>query len=301
MDNVVSTRIGDLAKGLLDTGAESDAERSGTDKVEHGAEAVRHNPFFRAFAGVGLLARAVVYLVVGGLVLDIAASGRGPAQADSQGAFAEIRRQPAGAEILALLAAGLAAYAVWRFVEACSRRPRGQQISRWTRGGWFAISALYVGLCVSVVQLMAGSSANEGPAQHPSSFASSVLHLFLGPLLLGLIAATLAISGIALVIWGIRHDYSKSLQTEKMSKLTSHLAGWSGIIGNASRGVAVTLVAWSFFGSAVSDDPDRAKSLDASLHMLAGSLPGAVLLVAIGAGFLSFGLHSIIEARFGRV
>lgn len=301
MGNSVTTRIGDLANGLLGTGTESDTERSGADKVEHGADAVRHNPFFRGFARVGLLARAVVYLVVGGLVLDIAASGRGQAQADSEGAFAEIRRQPAGTEILAILAAGLAAYAVWRFVEACSRRPRGRQISRWTRGGWFAISALYVGLCVSVVRLMAGSSANEGPAQHPSSFATSVLHLFLGPLLLGLIAATLAVGGTALVVWGVRHDYAKSLQTENMSKLTRNVAGCSGIVGNASRGVAVALVAWSLFGSAVSDDPDKAKSLDAALHMLAGSLPGAVLLVAFGAGFLAFGLHSIIEARFGRV
>jgi hypothetical protein len=297
----VTTRIGDLANALLGTDSDSDTGRSGTDKVEHGAEAVRHNPVFRGFARVGLLARAVVYLVVGGLVLDIAASGRGPAQADSEGAFAEIGRQPAGTEILGLLAAGLAAYAVWRFVEACSRRPRGQQISPWTRGGWFAISALYVGLCVSVVQLMAGSSANGGPAQHPSSFATSVLHFFLGPVLLGLIATAIAVGGIALVIWGVRHDYAKSLETEKMSKPTRSVARWSGIIGNASRGVAVALVAWSLFGSAVSDNPDRAKSLDAALHMLAGSLPGAVLLVAVGAGFLSFGLHSIIEARFGRV
>jgi hypothetical protein len=297
----MTTRIGDLANALLGAGADSDTERSGADKVEHGADAVRHNSVFRAFASIGLLARAVVYLVVGGLVLDIAASGRGPAQADSEGAFAEIRRQPAGREILALLAAGLAAYAVWRFVEACSRRPRGQQISRWTRGGWFAISAVYVGLCVSVVQLMAGSSAKGGPEQHPSSFAASVLHLFLGRLLLGLIATTLAVGGIALVIWGVRHDYAKSLRTEKMSQLTRNVAGWSGIIGNASRGVAVALVAWSLFASAVSDDPQKAKSLDAALHMLAGSLPGAVLLVIVGAGFLAFGLHSIIEARFGRV
>jgi hypothetical protein len=148
---------------------------------------------------------------------------------------------------------------------------------------------------------MAGSSAKEGPAQHPSSFATIVLHLFLGRLLLGLIAASLAIRGIALFIWGVGHDYGKSLKTEKMSELTRSVARWSGIIGNASRGAAVALVSWSLFGSAVSDDPDRAKSLDAALHMLAGSLPGAVLLVAIGAGFLSFGLHSIIEARFGRV
>lgn len=210
-------------------------------------------------------------------------------------------RQPAGTEILAILAAGLAAYAVWRFVEACALRPRGQRISRWTRGGWFAISALYVGLCVSVVQLMAGSSANEGPAQHPSSFAARVLHLSLGPILLGLTAAALAVGGIALFIWGARHDYAKSLHTEKMSEPASTVARWSGIIGNAARGVAVVLVAWSFFGSALSDDPDRAKSLDAALHMLAGSPAGAVLLVAVGAGFLSFGLHSIIEARFGRV
>jgi hypothetical protein len=293
--------MGDLANALLGTDADSDTERSGTDKVEHGAEAVRHNPVFRAFARVGLLARAVVYLVVGGLILDIAASGRGPAPADSEGAFAEIRRQPAGREILALLAVGLAAYAVWRFLEACSRRPRGQQISRWTRGGWFAISAVYLGLCVSVVQLMAGASEKEGPAQHPSSFATSVLHLFLGPLLLGLIATTVAVGGIALVVWGIRHDYAKSLETGRMSKLTRNVAEWSGIIGNASRGVAVALVAWSLYGSAVSDDPERAKSLDAALHMLAGSPPGVVLLVSVGAGFLSFGLHSIIEARFGRV
>lgn len=301
MGNPVSTRIGDLANTFLGAGAKSGTQRSGTDKVEHGAETIRHNHVFRALARVGLLARAVVYLVVGGLVLDIAASGHGPAQADSEGAFAEIRRQPAGAEILALLAAGLAAYAVWRFVEACSRRPRGQQISWWTRGGWFAISALYVGLCVSVVQLIAGSSANEGPAQHPSSFAANVLQLFLGPLLLGLIAAAVAVGGIALVVWGVRHDYAKSLHTEKMSELTRSVSRWSGIIGNSSRGVAVLLVAWSLFGSALSDDPDKAKSLDAALHILAGSLPGAVLLVAIGAGFVSFGLHSVIEARFGRV
>jgi hypothetical protein len=280
---------------------ESHQAKSDADQVMHGADEVRHQPVFRGFARVGILARAVVYVVVGGLILQTAAKGHASSHQDSQGAFAEIRRQPAGTEILALLAAGLAAYAVWRLVEACSRRPRGQQISRWTRAGWLAVGCLYIFLCISVIRILEGSKANEGPAQHPSSFAASILHLAAGPALLGLIASAIAVGGIALVVWGVRHDYGDSLRFDKMSAATSEVAHWSGMVGNTARGAAVLLVAWSFLGSAVSDDPSRAKSLDAAFQMLAGRLGGVILLVAVGVGFLSFGLHSVIEARFGRV
>jgi hypothetical protein len=250
---------------------------------------------------VGLLSRAAVYLVLGGLILEIAAKGRASARADSEGAFSELGRQPAGKEILVFMAIGLGAYALWRFVESFSRQPQGQHVSGWTRAGWVIVGALYVGLCVTVVRLVVGSHPNQGPEQHPSSFAATVLRLPLGPVCLGLIATAIVGGGIALIAWGVAHDYGKTLQVARMSPRVRSIARWSGIIGNSARGVAVLLVASTLFISAVSDDPARAKALDSALQGLANAPAGDVLLVIVGIGFLIFGLHSLVEAKYRRV
>ena len=276
------------------------AEWSAT-KVEQEAQDVRNNGAFRWFARLGLLGRAVVYLVLGALIIQIAANGRASSPADTQGAFSEVARQPAGTEFLALLAFGLAAYALWRFVEALSRTPEGQRASGWTRVGWLASGALYVALCVDVIRMILGSKPNEGPEQHPSSFAANVFQLPLGPELLGLIGAAVAAGGIALTVWGIKHDYGKLLQTTQMGHRTLTVARWTGVLGNTARGIAVLLVTFSLIVSAVSDNPKEAKSLDAALQALARTSFGAPLLIAVGIGFLSFGVYSVIEARFRRV
>ena len=118
--------------------------RSTTKDVERGAEEVRHSPVFARLARLGLLSRAVVYALVGALVIEIAVRGRSSSAADSQGAFAAISRRPAGREILGLVVVGLAAYALWRFVEAVSQAPQGQRVSAFTRLGWCGIGVVYV-------------------------------------------------------------------------------------------------------------------------------------------------------------
>jgi hypothetical protein len=299
--NGVSAHLGRLARLLPGPDGGADHARASATKVERKAQQVRHKRSFQWFARAGLIARAIVYVVLGRLGLQLAIAGRPSARADTVGSFAEIARQPAGVEILGLLAIGFAAYALWRFVEAVSRTPQGQETSGWTRVGWIATGLLYVVLCLNVFTLMAGARPSEGPEQHPSSFAGSVLRLPLGPELLGLIAAAGVVGGIYLMVWGVRHDYGKAWQTRKMTRRLFDVGRWSGIVGNLARAVAVLLVASSFLVSAVSDDPDRAKSLDLALQALAGSTVGVAVLVLVGAGFLSFGLHSLVEARFRRV
>jgi hypothetical protein len=146
--------------------------------------------------------------------------------------------------------------------------------------------------------MMVGARPNGDPAQHPSSFAADVFRVPLGPGLLGLIAAGLSAAGIAMTIWGLRHDYAKELLTTQMNRPTLAAARWTGIFGNSTRGVAVMLVASSLFVSAISANPLQAKSLDAALQALAKTPVGAPLLIVIGAGFFAFGVHSLIEARF---
>ncbi len=229
-------------------------------------------------------------------------NGRPSSATDSQGAFAEVARQPAGTELLVVVAIGLAAYAMWRFVESFSCGPLGERVSGWSRAGWVAIGVLYVALCVDVVRMIAGSRPNGGPEQHPSSLAESVLRVPLGPELLGLIAAAVTAGGIILIVWGAMHDHTEPLQASRMKhRATLKVARWSGIFGNVARGVAVLLVASSLFVSAASDNPTKAKSLDAALQGLSGTPGGGVLLIIVGAGFLSFAAYSAIDARFRRV
>jgi hypothetical protein len=297
----VSAHLGRLARLLpgLDEGASN--ARAGATKVERGAQKARHKRSFQWFARAGLIARAIVYVILGVLILEIAIKGRAPAHADTTGSFAEIARQPAGSGVLALLAVGLAAYALWRFVEAASRTPQGQPTSGWSRIGWVAAGIVYVALCLNVVKLMTGARPNGGPEEHPSSFAGGVLRLPLGPELLGLTAAASVAGGVCLIVWGVRHDYAKAWQTRKMTPRLIELGRWSGVAGNSARVVAVLLVATSLLVSAVSNDPDRAKSLDGALQALAARPVGVMVLVLVGAGFLSFGMHSLVEARFRQV
>jgi hypothetical protein len=118
--NAVLERLSHFVNGS-DHGARK--VESGAAKVEQGAERVRHSRAFRGSARLGLISRAVVYLLLGTLILEIVANGRAPASTDSQGALNEVARQPAGTETLGLLGIGLAAYAVWRLVEALSQKP----------------------------------------------------------------------------------------------------------------------------------------------------------------------------------
>src|SRR5688572_28767467 len=68
-------------------------------------------------ARIGLIARGVVYLIVGGLTL-MAAIGASGAVADKNTAIAAVGQQPLGTVSLILVAIGLLAYALWRLVRA---------------------------------------------------------------------------------------------------------------------------------------------------------------------------------------
>jgi Domain of Unknown Function (DUF1206) len=64
-------------------------------------------------ARVGLVARGLVYAVIGLLALKLAIGDGGSAHSQ-RGALETISRQPFGAVLLIALAAGLGAYAIWQ-------------------------------------------------------------------------------------------------------------------------------------------------------------------------------------------
>src|SRR3954471_24011549 len=84
-------------------------------------ERIARSQEFEWFARAGLVARGVVYLIIGVLSVKLAV-GDGGKTTDQQGALATIAKQPLGTVLLVLVAIGLAGYACWRLARAAVGR-----------------------------------------------------------------------------------------------------------------------------------------------------------------------------------
>lgn len=249
----------------------------------------------------GLASRAAVYAILAFLASDIVLHGSAPAQADSQGVLAEVAKQPAGLVLLAILALGLAAYALWRLDQALSRGRAGpSKTSPWKRVGWVATSIVYFGLCAQAVSIILGAGSRGGPSSHPTPFVAAILGWTGGQELVGLLGAAAACGGLALAVWGCLHDHDKLLDTGRMSKAGRRSARVTGIAGEVTRGLLVLLVSVYLFTAAVTDNPRRVKSLDASLLALAHYPYGPGLLATAAFGLLMFAVYSCFEAAYRR-
>jgi hypothetical protein len=85
--------------------------------AQHGGEAVARRPEFEWLARGGLLARGIVYAIVGILALKLAVGSGGKATTQ-RGALETIAHEPFGKALLIVMVVGLAGYAMWRLVRA---------------------------------------------------------------------------------------------------------------------------------------------------------------------------------------
>jgi hypothetical protein len=311
------SRLETKAAGALEHGAH-DAER-GAEDVEEKARREERRAGYRRLARAGLVARGIVYLVIGGLTLDIAAAGRAPSGPDSRGAFAEIARQPGGRVLLSVLAVGLLAYASWRVVQFAAgaqggedsqsgrdsqdddHRWLGVERRTWQRIGWLASGAAYAVLFAEALEILLGSSTSSSGGERPEPFVASVLRSPGGPGWIGLLGIGIAAGGVALGVWGVVHRYEDVLRFEQMSAHVQLAARSTGIAGDLARGCSILLVAAYAVAAAVTNDPAQARAVDAALQSLVGVPGGRELLGLIGAGMLAFAVYSVFEARYRRL
>lgn len=157
------------------------------------------------------------------------------------------------------------------------------------------------GLCTRAVTLAVGASSGGsggGATSNPGPFVGDVLRWPGGPVWAGLAGAGIAIGGATMAIWGLAHDYSKVLQTNRMSPPAFVAAQATGIAGEVARGLLVMLVSVYLLSAAVTDDPARAKSLGQALRSF-DRAPGEPFLLLIAAtGLACFAAYSVFEALY---
>lgn len=244
-------------------------------------------------ARAGVVARGLLWLVVGLLAANVALGGE--SKADKNGALAALRDQPFGKALLVVLAAAFAAHALFRLLEGTvGRRDEEDDRKRLLKRAWSLCRVgVYGFFAYSTVRFLVSSGGSSEDAKKPTA---RVMELPAGRWLVAAVGAGIVIGGLVMAVRGLRQDFTDKLDmpSGRMRRVVE-VAGTAGLAG---RGLVYALVGSFLVQAAATFDPDKAKGLDASLKALAGQPFGTFLLLLAVVALLAFALWSFLEARY---
>ena len=261
-------------------------------------ERIARSQEFEWFARAGLVARGLVYLIIGFLSAKLA-FGDGGKTTDQQGALATIAKQPFGTVMLLLVALGLAGYASWRLARATiGQGPEGDDDLKSRVDGLFSGIA-YFALCFTAIKIVAG--AGGGGGQNPDKTAGGVLGWPGGPWLVGIAGLVIIAVGLEQGYKGVTRKFMDKADTGRMSDAVEKAYTGFGVFGHVARMVVFGLIGWFLFKAAIDFDPDKAVALDGALTTLQNAPHGPVLLGLVAFGLLGFAGYSLVESRYRRI
>jgi hypothetical protein len=229
----------------------------------------------------------VIYVLMGYLALK---SGR---TEDGGGVLAWLA-SGSGLILLALMAAGLLAYGLWRLIEAwIDSAGRGSDAKGLAARAGGALSGIvHLGLAGAAALHVVGTDGGGG-GDSAEAGARTALDLPGGGAMLVLVAAILLVTGLvqlanAWTLGFLRHLGGGPEARRWMS--------WIGRAGYLARGIVFLIMGWFFWRAGSEGSSAQAGGPADALS----SLPDT-LQTLVAAGLLLFGLFSFAEAWFRRI
>src|SRR5215207_1234694 len=268
-----------------------------TDRAQEKGDDFAHSRTFEWLARAGLVARGVIYAIIGILAIKLAL-GDGGKTSNQNGALETIAKQPFGKVLLIIVAIGLAGYAIWRLVRAAIGHGPESSDDAKERVGGVASGLVYGALCVTAVSILIGSGGNSGS---PDKATGGVLEWPAGQVLVVIAGLIMVGVGLEQGYRGIKRKFLEKSKTEEMSENTERAFTALGLFGHLARMVVFVLVGYFLIRAALDYNPDKAVSLDGALAALGQASYGPVLLGIVAAGLIGFAAYSIADARYRRV
>lgn len=251
-------------------------------------------------ARLGYAAKGAVYLLIGGLA-SAAAFRVGGRTTDSHGALASLLQQPFGEVLLGVVAAGLAAYAAWRFIQGLfdAERKGSDLKGLGIRLSYLASGCVHAALAWTALKLSLGWPNAEGHS--PQQDAAQLLALPYGPWLVG--GVGLGVVGFALAQFykSYSQKFCGRLERAEMTPGQKKFACRTGQLGLIARGIVFLIVGGFFLLAAWRHDSAQAGGLDDALRSLETQPYGTWLMAAVALGLAAYGLFMLVEARFHRI
>jgi hypothetical protein len=262
-------------------------------------ERIAQAPWFEWLARAGLVARGVIYAIIGVLALEMAL-GAGGETTNQKGALSEIAQQSGGKILLVLMAVGLFGYAFWRLLRAAIGHGPEETDDTGDRVKGVASGIAYASLFVTSLAILFGSSSSGGSGS-PDKATGGVLDWPAGQVIVAIAGLVLIGVGLYQGYEGLKKKFLEKSKTEQMSEKTLKAFTVLGMAGHLSRMVVFALIGWFLFKAAIDYNPDKAVSVDGALAHLAKSSFGPVALGLVAVGLIAFAAYSMADARYRRV
>jgi uncharacterized protein DUF1206 len=266
-------------------------------KAKGQGEQLAHAKTLGWLARAGLVARGVVYGIIGILALKLALGDGGKAT-NQTGALKTISGQSFGEVLLILVAIGLGGYSLWRLTRAAIGHGAEQRDSASDRVAALASGIAYGILCITAVKVLTESGAGSGTPKEP---AGGVLDWPAGPLLVGIAGAVLIGVAAYQAYKGLARKFVEDAKTGEMSEAVEKGYIALGVFGHVARAVIFALIGYGLIKAAVDYNAKEAIGLDGALRELAQASYGPILLGAVAVGLAGFALYSIVDARYRKV
>lgn len=254
-------------------------------------------------ARAGLATKGVVYCLIG-LIAFMAAfqlGGQSTSDASTTGALQFTEDFPAGRWLLLAIGIGLFCYALWRVVEAFTQKNKENE--GWKKWGnmlrllFSGIGYLSLGIVALRLALNMGKSSGGNTNQ---KVASGILDQPMGEWLLGLLALILAGVGVYQVYYALSEKYKKHISSLPYDGNVSSLLLKTGKLGYVARGIVWVILAWMLLKAALSESASEAGDTSKAFDFLQEGGYGSLLLGAVSAGFICYGIFSFVRARHER-
>jgi flagellar basal body-associated protein FliL len=245
-----------------------------------------------------------VYCVAAVLAVQIALGGGG--RADRQGALKSLADEPFGHALVVILAAGFAAYALWRFAKAAAGAGEGKGRENGAKGVAKRLAdvgrgAIYVGFLYTAIRLLTSGKEGGGSDQEAKTWSARLMAHDAGQWVVLVAGAVVIVVGAVLIVRAFAQKFEDHLDERRMNRWERDWLPRLGIVGYAARGTVATLIGAFVIQAAVTFDPQKAVGVDGALKRLAGEPYGPFLLALVAVGLLAFGAFSFVEARWRKV
>jgi hypothetical protein len=250
----------------------------------------------------GFVARGVTYGVIGGLAAALAlGAGTDGTAPNQQGALALIAQGGLGRVAVFAMAAGLLAYAVWKFDNGLhgGGPEGGGGGSVKDRVSSFAGGACYLVFFGVAVEALIGSGANSSGT--PRQAAAGVLGWPGGPVLVGLAGLILILVSILQAYEALQCRFADECRTADMSPVAHRAFLRLGQVGLVARAAVFVLVGYFLLRTAIGYNAHEAVGLDGALERLQHQDFGPLMVGVAAAGLLTFAVFSFVEARCRRL
>jgi hypothetical protein len=279
-----------------------------TPKTKRAARDVSQSTAFRVLARSGYAVNGLLHILIGGIAISVAVSGRaaangsssgggGGGEADQSGALRQLAETPGGLVVLWLAVVALFALGIWQIVQVVlvSNPDAKKKWGRRASEAGKAVVYLVLG-STALIFALGGSTSSSDTSQ---TMSARILSTPGGVFLLVAIGLAVLGTGIGFVSIGIRRTFRKLITVPPGAAGRAVVV--LGVVGYIAQGFALGVLGVLFVVAAVTYDPEKAAGLDGALRSLAELPYGVAILIAVGVGLIAYGVFLFARARVARL